>query len=101
MPGFLVVRLTHGSWWLSQRGTGFFVNSFVQSSLLTMGSITESSVLSLLGDVCASEVPVEAIGMSVVDSGGCDMAGAMLGSGTVLLFLGEAPAIFRECCAGC
>lgn len=70
MPGFFVVRLTHGSWWLSQRGTGFLVNSFVQSSLLTIGSIKESSVLSLLGEDCADGGPVEIVGMSGMVSGG-------------------------------
>ena len=69
MPGFFVVRLTHGSWWLSQRGTGLLVNSFVQSSLLTMGSIKESSVLSLLGDDGADGGPVEIGRMSGVSSG--------------------------------
>jgi len=100
IPGFLVVRLIHGSWWLSHLGTAFFVNSFVQSSLLTIGSTTESSVLSLPGEGCADEVPVDVMGMSAVVSGGCDAAGAMLGLGAGLLFLGDAPVIIGECWVG-
>lgn len=42
-PGFFVVRLTQGSWWPSQFGGGFLLNSLDQSSLLAMGSITKSS----------------------------------------------------------
>lgn len=42
MPGFFVVRLMHGSWWLSQSGRGFLVKSLDQSSLLAAGSITAS-----------------------------------------------------------
>lgn len=101
MPGFLVVRLMHGSWWLSQRGTAFLVNSFVQSSLLTMGSIIESSVLSLLGEDCVDGERVDAEGLSAVVSCCCDAAGAMVGSGTVLLFLSDGAAIIGECCTGC
>ena len=41
-PGFFVVRLIHGSWWPSHGGAGFLVNSFDQSSLLAIGSITVS-----------------------------------------------------------
>lgn len=43
IPGFFVVRLTQGSWWPSQFGGGFLLNSLDQSSLLTIGSITKSS----------------------------------------------------------
>lgn len=49
IPGFFVVKLMHGSWWLSHKGTGFFVKSLDQSSLLTIGSIT-LSVSDLLGE---------------------------------------------------
>lgn len=49
MPGFLVFMLMHGSWWPSHRGTGLRVKSLLQSSLLTIGSMTVSLSGSLLG----------------------------------------------------
>ena len=66
-PGFFVVRLTHGSWWLSQRGAGFLVKSLPQSSLLTIGSKTVS-VWDLSGDVCVEPVPGVEISVSAVGS---------------------------------
>lgn len=74
IPGFLVVRLMHGSWWLSHRGTGFLVNSLDQSSLLAMGSITVF-VLDLLGEDIADGDPVDVPRVFAGDSGGCNVAG--------------------------
>ncbi len=66
MPGFFVVMLMHGSWWLSQRGAGFLVKSLPQSSLLTIGSKT-MSVWELRGDVCVESAL--GVGISVLAVG--------------------------------
>lgn len=58
MPGFLVVKLMHGSECPSHLGTRFLVKSFPQSCLLTIGSITMSSP-SLLGARSVSGVSVD------------------------------------------
>lgn len=80
IPGFLVVRLMHGSWWLSHRGTGFLVNSLDQSSLLAMGSITVF-VLDLLGEDWADDDPVDVARVFAGDSGGCDVVETKVAAG--------------------
>lgn len=89
MPGFFVVKLMHGSWWLSHRGTGFFVKSLVQSSLLTIGSMIVS-VLDWLGGDCAEEAPADAMGISGMDSDDGGASSTRLASGTGPLSMGEA-----------
>lgn len=90
MPGFFVVKLMQGSWWLSQRGGAFLVKSLFQSSLLTMGSMT-MSVWNLLGEDCVERVSAVEIWVSVVDSKGCEVAPTVLETRVVfaLVFVGD------------
>lgn len=87
MPGFFVVKLTHGSWWLSQRGAGFFVKSLFQSSLLTMGSMKVSD-WGLLGEEYVERVAAVEGWVSAVGSKGWEVFPAALVMGIVVeLFL--------------
>lgn len=69
-PGFFVVKLIHGSWWLSHFGGSFLLNSLDQSSLLAIGSITVSvsweevragAIVGIVGVLATSEEIVEAL----------------------------------------
>lgn len=68
IPGFFVVKLIHGSWWLSHFGGGFLLNSLDQSSLLATGSITasvyweETRVGAIAGALATSEEMLETLG---------------------------------------
>lgn len=80
MPGFLVVRLMHGSWWLSHKGAGLFVKSLVQSSLLTIGSMIVS-VLDLLRGDCVEEATVDAMATSGMEEDDWGASSTWLASG--------------------
>jgi hypothetical protein len=90
MPGFFVVKLTHGSWWLSQRGAGFFVKSLFQSSLLTMGSMKVSG-WDLLGEECVERVAAVGEWVAAVGSKGWEVVPAVLVMGVAfaLFFVGD------------